>query len=325
MRSGLYETNATPGQGKTGRPDLGEAGRSGLVFDIQRFSLNDGHGIRTLVFLKGCPLRCDWCANPESQDPRPELRFLEEKCELCFRCVERCPYGEKFKATHTIPREDCRRCMECVDACPNGARSVVGKHMTVDEVMAVARRDRVFFKNSGGGVTVGGGEATMQPVFCEHILRACKEEGIHTAIETCGVTPWPALELILQQVDLLLFDLKHMDPAAHQARTGASNTLVLKNAEAAARVAREMIVRYPLIPHYNDDLANIEALGRFVAGRLPAVKRIDVMPYHSMGASKSAQVGKVFGYDQSLHNSDEKLAEVKAELSRHGLQVCIGG
>jgi len=318
------ETTTTPEQ-REASPELGKAGHSGLVFDIQRFSLNDGHGIRTLIFLKGCPLRCEWCANPESQDPRPELRFLEEKCELCFRCVEHCPHGEKFQAMHAIPREDCLRCMKCVPACPYGARSVVGKRMTVEEVMGVARRDRVFFKNSGGGVTVGGGEATMQPAFCERILRACKEEGIHTAIETCGVTPWSALERILRHVDLLLFDIKHMDSVAHKARTGAGNTLVLENAEAAAKVAREMIVRFPLIPQYNDDLANVEALGTFVARRLPAVKRIDVMLYHSMGASKSVQVGKVFAYDQTLHNSEEKVAQVKAALSRYGLQVCIGG
>ena len=317
--------SATPKQVEAERPALGEDGRSGLVFDIQRFSLNDGPGIRTLVFLKGCPLRCDWCANPESQDPRLELRFMKEKCELCLRCVEPCPFGDQFQASHAIPRNDCIRCMECVTACPYGARSVVGKTMTVDEVMGIARRDRVFFRNSGGGVTVGGGEPTMQPEFCEGILAACQAEGIHTAIETCGVTPWPALESILRHVDLLLFDLKHMDPAAHEARTGSGNALVLQNAQAAARAAREMIVRFPLIPRYNDDLANVEALGAFVAGKLPRVKRVDVMPYHSMGASKSVQVGKVFGYDQSLHNSEDKLVEVKAELSRHGLEVCIGG
>lgn len=305
--------------------ESGEPGRSGIVFDVQRFSVHDGPGIRTLVFLKGCPLRCAWCANPESQLPVPQLGFHAEACTLCLRCVAVCPNGAEFRETHEVPWAKCSGCLECVEECLSGARVTFGRRMTVEEVVGTVRRDVVFFRNSGGGVTIGGGEATVQAEFTENVLAECKRLGIHTAIETCGHVAWPKLERILRHVDVLLFDIKHMDSQLHRERTGVGNETILENAARASRAVPQMVVRYPLIPGFNDDPAAVEAASTFLIQQLPTLRRVDVMPYHSIGASKSRQIGKPYGYDENASNSQEVINRTRSILESHGLEVSIGG
>lgn len=298
---------------------------SGIVFDFQRFSLNDGPGIRTLVFFKGCPLRCQWCANPESQSSLLQLWFQKDKCVSCMRCVPLCPLGEEFAASRSVPWRTCADCdMKCVDACLYDARKIVGSRMKAAEVIDTVLRDRIFYENSGGGVTLGGGEVLMQSEFAADILAGCKMQGIHTAIETCGFAPWIAFERMLPHLDLLLFDIKHMDSFAHREGTAAGNELILENAIKAAKV-KEMVIRLPLIPGFNDGSDNVERLGRFVRDSLPSVRRIEILPYHTTGASKSRSVGKEYLYDQTSLSGEDSIRAIKNVLLKYVEQVSVGG
>lgn len=297
----------------------------GIVFDIERFAVHDGYGIRTLVFLKGCPLKCQWCSNPESQRPDPQLGFFEDKCAGCLQCVSVCPYGEEFKTNHRIEWEKCIGCLKCVDTCLFGARVAYGKTMTVREVVDIVKRDMTFFKNSGGGVTLGGGEATFQPGFAENILKSCQEEGIHTAMETCGFTAPEKFGRIIRYVDLLLFDIKNMDSDIHKKFTGVGNEIILENAKLASKTVKEMIVRFPLIPDFNDSRKNLEDMARFISKELPSVKRIDILPYHTIGESKNTRIGKEYTFKHENEIDDAKINESKAILEAAGLQVSIGG
>jgi len=298
---------------------------SGIVFDVSRFSVNDGPGIRTLVFLKGCPLHCAWCANPESQEATPQLGFQKDKCAGCMKCTAVCPYGSEFPEEQNIPWDKCIQCLACVSQCKYGARYCIGRRMTVAEVVDVIQRDKIFFRNSGGGVTLGGGEATMQADFAEAILIESQKRGIHTALETCGFTPEVKFANIARHVNVLLYDLKHMDSAKHKQYTGVGNEVILKNAVNGSRLADEIIIRVPLIPGFNDDADNIWAMGKFITDNLVHVKQIDILPYHSHGASKIEYIGRIYEYDPDASIEDEKLEEVKNILQSYGLDVCIGG
>lgn len=269
--------------------------RSGTVFDIQPYSINDGPGIRTTIFFKGCSLRCLWCSNPESQAPWPELLYFEDRCGRCYRCVEACP----TRATTigdggalNIDRKVCRACGKCAEVCPNGARSIVGKEMTVEDVLAVVKRDSLFFRNSGGGVTLSGGEPAFQPDFALALLQQSRKNGIHTAVETCGYAETAALERLLESVDMVLFDIKHMDPEAHRRLTAADNALILENLKMAATSGADVVVRMPLIPGCNTSPENIRAAGQYVSAL--GIKRVDVVPYHKLGVSKYARLGRVY-------------------------------
>lgn len=298
---------------------------TGIVFDIQRCSIHDGHGIRTLVFLKGCPLRCEWCANPESQDPAPQIGFFAEKCVGCMQCADVCPYGHAFRTSGQVDWENCSGCMKCVDACLYEARVSYGKRMTVDAVMDVVRRDKVFFEKTGGGVTVSGGEAAAQPAFVRELLGRCRSEGIHTAMETSGFAPWESLKSIIQYTDLLLYDFKNMDSAAHKAKTGVGNERILNNAVQASQIVGEMIARFPLIPDYNDSEENARQMGAFLNNNMPSVRRADILRYHSVGESKSARIGKAYAFRYEHETSGEKVHRLKAILESYGLHVSIGG
>lgn len=297
----------------------------GIVFDIERFAVHDGYGIRTLVFLKGCPLKCQWCSNPESQNPKPQVGFFEDKCVSCLQCADVCPFGDEFRANRKIEWEKCTGCLKCVDACLFNARVAYGKTMTVGEVVNIVKRDMTFYKNTGGGVTVGGGEATFQPEFVEKILKACQEEGIHTAMETCGFAPPERIAGIIRYVDLLLFDIKNMDPEKHKKFTGVRNEIILENAKNASGIVKEMIVRFPLIPDFNDNRKNVEDMGKFIAENMPAVKRVDILPYHSIGESKNARIGNVYAFKHESEIDEAKINECKEILKSFGLQVSIGG
>ena len=300
-------------------------GIKGIVFDIQRFSVHDGYGIRTLVFLKGCPLRCRWCSNPESQDSNPQIAFFKEKCSFCQRCVSGCPIGLTFKESGKIDWSKCQKCLKCVDACVYNARVAYGKMMTVDKVVEIVKRDIPFYKKSAGGMTLGGGEATFQPEFARQILKKCHEVGIHTAMETCGFVSWKVFEKIIRHVDQLLYDIKHMDTKKHKEFTGVDNKIILQNAVMASERVKEMIVRFPLIPDFNDDRKNIEELACFIKKNMPLVKKIDVLPYHSTGESKCKTIGREYTFRHEHEVNDEKIEECKKILTAAGLQVSIGG
>jgi pyruvate formate lyase activating enzyme len=258
----------------------------GLVFNIQRYSIHDGPGIRTTVFLKSCPLSCFWCQNPESQAGKPEILLDKRKCTLCGACVAAC--GSKaswlLAESSTIDRRICVGCGECVTVCLNEARRLVGKTMTVEEVMHQVLRDVKFYENSGGGVTLSGGEAAAQPEFALSILKNCKAAGLHTVLDTCGAVSWSILQKLLDYTDLVLYDIKHMDEKKHREATGMDNRLILKN---ATRIFhhRPMRVRVPMIPGFNDSADEVRAIARFVKNELNGVP-IDLLSYNRMGENK---------------------------------------
>jgi pyruvate formate lyase activating enzyme len=312
------------------RREAHEAALEGMIFDIQRFSLHDGRGIRTLVFMKGCPLRCEWCSNPESQGGEPEIMFYEENCIRCGACLQARPFGETIRARglrngFSVARDLCAGCGRCAEVCYAEARKLAGRRMSVEQVFAVVRKDEVFYRESGGGVTVGGGEPAFQAPFVSALLARCREKGIHTAVETCGHAPWKNLRKILGHTDLLLFDLKHLDPEAHRAKTGTGNELILDNVRRAADEVVEMIIRFPLIPGFNDDPAHVRSLGGFVRENLPRVKRVDLLPYHSVGESKSSRLLRTYALSGLSPLSPERIRETESILKSFGLTVSVGG
>jgi pyruvate formate lyase activating enzyme len=307
-------------------PDNDQTPR-GVVFNIERYMVYDGPGIRTVVFLKGCPLRCLWCDNPESQRPGPELMFFEDKCIGCGRCLEVCPAGaiamtDTEKAVVDLAR--CTTCGKCIDACPSEALVMSGRVMISDEVVGEVLKDAVFFKRSSGGITLGGGEPTAQPGFARDILRQCRERGIHTAIESCGCSNWETMATILQHTQLIYLDLKHMTPAEHVKLTGRSNDLILENATRILQLAGqgrlEVIVRCTCVPGYNDSDKNITHVAAFLARS--RVKRLELLPYHELGVPKYAVIDREYGL-RDLEVNQGHLEELAEIVRSYGLACRI--
>jgi pyruvate formate lyase activating enzyme len=265
---------------------------SGVVFDIQRYSIHDGPGIRTTVFLKGCPLRCVWCQNPESQNREPELLLNRTLCGGCGQCIPVCTVfaNSLLERRSQVDRTKCVRCGTCVTTCPNQARRLSGKFMTVDEVLKVVRKDLKFYEASGGGITLSGGEATFQPDFASALLRKSKELKIHTALETCGYVSWKVLDQLLPYVDLVLYDIKHWDSEIHQRGTGVSNQIIFENAKRVAEI-KPMKARVPLIPGFNDSEHDIRSIASFI-GSLPNQIEMDLLAYNPLGEGKYERLGK---------------------------------
>jgi pyruvate formate lyase activating enzyme len=296
------------------------------VFDIQRFSVHDGPGIRTLVFLKGCPLKCLWCSNPEGQKREPELTYRPSLCIRCGECVTACTRKalELAPAKVAVDPSRCRPCGECVNACRTGALSLAGDELIVDDILSAVERDRVFYGPSGetsGGVTLSGGEPLDQPDFAEALLKGAKAMGLHTAVETCGHVPWPALERILKWTDVALYDLKHMDADVHADLTGVSNQLILENAAKAASTVR-MVVRMPVVPGLTDNTENVDALCEFVAG-LAGVKEVHLLPYHRLGLSKYSMLSRTCPLPNLKAPSRNTMDRLAARASLHGLSVKV--
>lgn len=291
----------------------------GIVFNLQRYSIHDGPGIRTTVFLKGCRLRCFWCQNPESQKKKPEIFLNKSRCTLCNRCVAACLSGASRlldSVSVIIDRSKCIGCGKCVEACPNGARTLMGRYLTVDEVMHEVLRDRRFYENSGGGVTLSGGEPADQPQYALALLRACKDIGLHTVIDTCGYVSWSTMEKLLKYVDLVLFDIKHMDSRKHREATGKLNDMILENARRVAR-CKPMKVRVPVVPGFNNSAEEIRTIARFVKEELGSVE-MDLLPYNKLGESKYEFLGRVFFQGESSREEEMQAleAEVISELGR---------
>jgi pyruvate formate lyase activating enzyme len=286
---------------------------AGLIFHLMRFSLRDGPGIRTTVFLKGCPLRCSWCHNPEGQSFGPSLMFFEERCRHCGDCALVCPHG----------LNECEACGRCVEACVAEARQLAGRPMSVAEALAEIGRDVVFFDESGGGVTLSGGEPLAQPEFAEALLAACRACGIHTALDTCGMAPADVLLRVAAHADLVLFDLKAMGGGLHVQYTGAPNTAILENLEALAAAGRCVIVRYPLIPGVNDGAGELRAMAEFL--RPLGLRRVDLLPYHRMGIDKYRRLGIRCPLEEFSSPDPARVDEVAGVLRRQGLEVRMGG
>ena len=251
------------------------------IFDIQRNSYVDGPGIRTTVFFNGCNLRCAWCHNPESQSPKPQMMFYKNKCTGCGKCKEKCP-------NHL---ESCELCGKCTLYCPHDAREICGKEYTVDEVMREILKDKVFYENSGGGVTFSGGECMLQIDFLEEILKACKENGIHTAVDTAGCVPFEYFERILPCTDLFLYDVKCFDSEKHKQYTGVGNELILENLKRLLATDKSVWIRIPIIPTVNDTGEEIRSIRSFLLF-CGTPEKVELLPYHAMGEHKYAALGK---------------------------------
>ncbi len=296
---------------------------TGLIFDIQRFSLHDGPGIRTTIFFKGCSLRCFWCHNPESIRPQPEIQSLPDKCIGCGECLAACPAGARVlrDGTGMYDRAQCLVCGACVEVCFAGATILIGKTVTVEEVMADIRADRLFYETSGGGVTLSGGEPVLQSAFAQAILAACHAEGIHTAVETAGNYPWEKLAPLLPYLDLVLMDLKHLDPAAHRAATGVSNALILDNARRLAQTTIPLLLRMPIVPTVNDTEEAVGEVATFVRDLIalraqthpsPAPIRLELLAFHRLAADKYRSLGLDYRASQLTPLSAERMAELQA-------------
>jgi pyruvate formate lyase activating enzyme len=298
--------------------------KKGLIFNIQRFSVHDGPGIRTTVFMKGCPLRCLWCSNPESQDFSPSLMVRDIQCRGCGACVKACPeHAITFtqEAGRKINWDRCNQCLLCTQACLYHSLNVCGEYMEPGEVLDEVLKDRVFYKNSGGGMTVSGGEALSQSEFVMHLLEQCKREALHTTLDTSGYGRWEELEALLPLVDLLLFDLKHLDSGEHQRTTGVGNEIILGNLEKASKIT-PLWLRIPLIWGFNDSKDHIEKIARL--GRDRGAQKISFLPYHEGGKSKNEQLGRPNQLPETKAPSDEHIRTLKEIVERKGLKVTIG-
>lgn len=296
----------------------------GVIFDIQRYSLHDGPGLRTNIYFKGCPLRCDWCANPESQQLQPELALFAQNCITCGQFPVACPLGWENKPVDGWTKEQIEDYSARAAACPSQAIRWIGERRTAGELIHEVLRD-VHFYEDGGGLTLTGGEPTMQPHLAEALLRLAKAEYLTTALETCGHTPWTVLESLLPYLDFILFDLKHMDSAIHRLYTGVGNDLILTNLRQLATLNAPLIIRVPLIPGFNTSSENIQAIAGFVRELNGAVKSVDLLPYHSLGQAKYKALGRVYPWQEQpilTGNEVDQFAEVFRAL---GFLVSVGG
>jgi pyruvate formate lyase activating enzyme len=306
--------------------EVGTTQETGIIFDIQRYSIHDGPGIRTTVFLKGCPLRCPWCANPESQKLMLELEHFDGRCLHCFHCVDICPTAAITKSNGEVRlnRDACNLCGACWEECLGDAIKVAGRRATVGEILSVVERDRLFYERTGGGVTLSGGEPAAQPAFCAALLRACKNRGLHTAIQTTAYQSWELLSPIIAATDLVLLDIKVMNRALHQQIVGAPNDLILANARRIAENAKTaVIIRIPVIPGYNSSIESLQEVLDF-ASRI-GVGEVHLLPYHRLGEPKYQSLGRSHELLGQSVLPNDYCGRILDQLRKHGLVVRIGG
>lgn len=298
----------------------------GNVFDIQHYCIHDGPGIRANVFLKGCPLKCLWCQNPESQKLYREIMHNADKCIGCGRCISVCvghaisdteDEGEKVIVTD---RAKCSACGRCAEVCLNNARRVAGKEISAIEVFENIKQDKIFF-GSEGGITVTGGEPLMQAQYTRELFQLCKENGINTCIETCGYADWETVKEVMEYTALVLYDVKHMDTKQHKICTGVGNERILDNLKMISQVLhKDVIVRVPIIPGYNATVENMNMLGKFIRREVPTCLEVNLLPFHKMGEGKKAQLEEASSFT-SRTPSEKEMDELREEVRRYGITV----
>ncbi len=298
-----------------------------LVFDIKRYAINDGPGIRVTIFLKGCPLACRWCHNPESVSPQVQKMYTASKCIGCQECVKVCPVQACELTPDGIVTDAglCELCGQCAEVCPAKATEMSGRYESVADLLKVIENERVFFEESGGGVTFSGGEPLLYPKFLTEILDACGKSNIHRTVDTSGLASLNTLLDVAKHTDLFLYDLKLMDSARHREWTGAGNKRILKNLQALAGTDADIQIRIPLIEGVNTDVENIEATAVFVAA-LPGTKKpVSLLPYHDVARGKAAKLGKVYDPGPMREPGKEDLERIVAQFAAHGLNATIDG
>lgn len=297
-----------------------------VITNIQKFSVHDGPGIRSIVFFKGCPLRCRWCANPENLAPQPQLMIHAMKCIHCGRCIDRCKQGAIAARDGELItlREKCTDCGTCAAACVSGARVLQGQWKTTEEVEQVIDRDLPFYQNSGGGVTFSGGEPLLHPDFIVEIARHYRQKGLNAAVETCGQVPWENIETVQPWVDLFLYDLKCMDSSRHRRFCGCGNEQILSNLRALCQSSR-VIVRIPIIPGFNDAEEDIAAAAAFLKELPGGMEGVHCLPYHNYGRSKYEALGMEYPLPDTALPKGDFMDRIKALFALHGLEIQIGG
>lgn len=296
----------------------------GVVFDIQRFSIHDGPGIRTIVFLKGCPLSCRWCCNPESQNPHPVLMYQQSSCLHCGKCINVCEVGAiSVDNPRFVDRDRCVACGKCADVCPAGALTMKGRKMTVWEVMQVLQKDATTYRRSGGGITLSGGEPLMQSGFAVELLKACHEKGWHTAMETTGFAPKESVERVMPWLDLVLMDIKSPFTEVHEKNTGVPNAKILENAVRISNITKT-VVRVPTIPGVNADPESIAEIAK-IAKTMHNVDTIHILPYHTYGENKYDLLGTDYPMGDTPPLPLEEAEKLKNVVEAAGLQCVIGG
>jgi pyruvate formate lyase activating enzyme len=303
---------------------------TGLIFDIQRFSVHDGPGIRTTVFFKGCSLRCFWCHNPEGLSPKIQIQFNINRCIQCGACITACAEGahEIIDGLHSYDRPLCKQCGNCVETCYAEALLKVGREVTVQDVMDEVLADRAFYETSGGGVTLSGGEPVLQTEFAKALLTACKTQGVHTAIETAGNVRWDSLEQLLPEIDLVMMDLKIIDPSRHRQFTGVDNTRILENATRLAKSQMPLHFRTPVVPSVNDSEAEIIEIANFIKGLMQGRRNLiqwELLPFHRLATDKYRSLGYEYQASELSAPSREQMEILVMTAKKSGVPVCAPG
>lgn len=300
-------------------------GEYGILTEIQRFTVHDGPGVRSMAFLKGCPLRCKWCQNPETWNTHPELLHSPDECINCGKCVTVCS-SNAINITSggmEIDRKKCVNCGDCAKTCYSGALKITGEYMTVEEVFKALMEDEIFYKNSGGGITLSGGECTMQAEFVIQLLKKLKEHGIHTAIETCGHCQKEKFERITEYVDRILYDIKIPYDEKSRTFTGQGNELILSNLKVASEQGKDIILRFPMIPGVNDDKASLNAIADIAIKN--NIKRINILPFHQAGTSKWKAIGRKYTFENYEVPTEDEIDAALEVLLNRGLDASVGG